>query len=114
MNIDYSALFLDPIYEVFGVDAVLTLNDTAGTEISLTAIDKTSGVMVGQNVQTGTTEPGAVIRYSELTDAGCDLEDLLDTTISFSGLVFRVIAHHPKPVPTGKTSGEIILILEES
>ncbi|NEI52713.1 hypothetical protein GR217_34405 [Rhizobium leguminosarum] len=110
--IDYGGLLLAPLYDVYGVPAILTLDDIDATTADLTAIDKTAGVAVGDNIAVGTVEPGAVIRLSELIAAGLTRESLDGATITFSGNVWRVASHHPKPVPSGEAAGEIILILE--
>lgn len=110
--LDYADLLLAPLYDAFGVDATLTLADTAATEIAVTAIDKTAGIEVGQNVEVGTVIPGAVIRASDLTAAGFSRDDLDEATIAFSGNNWRIASHHPKPVPSGELAGEIVLVLE--
>jgi len=109
---DYAALLIDPIYGVLGVDAVLTLGDTAETEVAVTVIDKTAGVEVGDSVQTGTLLPGANVRVSDLTAASLTRDDLDGAIIAFNGNTWRIASHHPKPVPTGEAQGEITMILE--
>jgi len=109
---DYATLLIDPIYGVFGVDAVLTLGDTAETEAAVTVIDKTAGVDAGDNVPTGTLLPGAVIRVSDLTAHSLTRADLDGASVTFSGNTWRIASHFPKPVPSGEAQGEIMMILE--
>jgi len=110
--IDYGDLLLAPLYTAFGVPAILTIDDSDATEADLTVIDKTGGVMVGDNVAIGTVEPGAILRLSDLLGVGLTRASLDEATIAFSGNVWRIVSHHPKPVPSGETAGEIVLILE--
>jgi len=110
--LDYGDLLLAPLYGVYGVPAILTLDDSEATEADVTAIDKTGGVMVGDNVAIGTVEPGAIIRLSELLAVGLTRESLDGALIAFSGNVWRIVSHHPKPVPSGENAGEIVMILE--
>ncbi|MDK1386373.1 hypothetical protein QN224_13235 [Sinorhizobium sp. 8-89] len=112
--IDYGALLFSPTYLILGVDAVLTLADTAETTVALTVIDKTAGLPVGPNIEIGTIVPGAMLRASDLTTAGVTRAALDEATIAFSGNTWRIASHHPKPVPSGEAEGEIVLILEEA
>jgi hypothetical protein len=110
--IDYGDLLLAPLYDAFGVAALLAIDDSNATEFALTVIDKTAGVAVGDNIAIGTVEPGAIVRTSELTGWGLTRESLDGAMIGFSGNVWRIASHHPKPVPSGEAAGEIVLILE--
>lgn len=109
---DYAALLFDPAYSIYGVDAVLTLADTAGTQVTLVVIDKTAGLPIGPNVEIGTIIPGAMLRAAELAERGVDRDALDEAAIAFNGNSWRVASHHPKPVPTGESNGEIVLVLE--
>ncbi|TCN30340.1 hypothetical protein [Sinorhizobium americanum] len=109
---DYAALLFDPAYTIFGAEAVLTLADTAGTEVPVTVIDKTAGLPIGPNVEIGTVVPGAMLRAAELTSSGHNRDDLDEAVIAFNGNTWRIASHHPKPVPTGESNGEFVLILE--
>ncbi|MGR9317290.1 hypothetical protein ACU8LZ_12665 [Rhizobium leguminosarum] len=109
---DYAALLFDPAYSIFGVDAVLTLADTAGAQVSLVVIDKTGGLPIGPNVEIGTVVPGAVLRASALADNGVDRDALDEATIAFNGKSWRIASYYPKPVPSGEANGEIVLVLE--
>jgi len=109
---DYATLLFDPAYSIFGVDAVLTLADTAGTAVPLTVIDKTAGLPIGPNVEIGTIVPGAMLRASALADNGVDRDALDEAVIAFNGKTWRIASYYPKPVPTGEANGEIVLVLE--
>lgn len=110
--IDYGGLLLAPLYDVLGVAAILTIDDSNATEYGVTVIDKTGGVAVGDNIAIGTVEPGAILRTSDLTGWGLTRENLDGATIAFSVNLWRIVSHHPKPVPSGEADGEIVLILE--
>ena len=110
--IDYGGLLLAPLYDVFGVAAILAIDDSNATEFAVTVIDKTEGIATGDSIAIGTVEPGAILRTSDLTGWGLTRDDLDGATITFSGNVWRIASHHPKPVPSGEATGEIVLILE--
>lgn len=114
---DYAS-FYDAIYEREGTDAVITLDDTAGTEIEVRALYMPSGMMIGgQPVQMGTVRMSAAIRRTELTDAGLtDLADLDRATIEFTeiGETWRIKSWVPAPAPIGEAQGELRLILAEA
>lgn len=116
-DIHYNAIYGSPI----AVDAVLTLADTAGTEIPLRAIDKTVGLAAGfgsynrngqhfSDVAVMTVRPSCMVRAADLVDV--DLAGLRDASITFNGKTWRVVDHEPEPAPTGEGYGEIRLILE--
>ncbi|MBZ7921658.1 hypothetical protein LAC81_07670 [Ensifer adhaerens] len=110
--IDYGSLLFGPIYGTLGVEAVLTLADTAETQVTVTLIDKTGGLPVGPNVEIGTVVPGATVQVADLAAVGVTVEQLDDAHVSFSGRTWRIASHHPKPVPSGEADGEQVLILE--
>ncbi|MEJ6845088.1 hypothetical protein V3589_02545 [Sinorhizobium fredii] len=109
---DYASLLFAPAYSFFGSNAVLTLADTAGTEVTITVIDKTAGLPLGPNIEIGTVVPGAMLQAADLTAAGVGREDLDEATIAFNGNTWRIASHYPKPVPSGEANGEIVLTLE--
>lgn len=108
---DWTSLLYGPVYSVIGVTATLTLNDTAATEISLTAIDKTSGVEIGGNVEVQTIVPAAIVRASEL--ASISLATLEDGTLVMNSKTWTIKSHMLKPSPKGEGDGEVFLILYE-
>jgi hypothetical protein len=110
--IDYAALLFDPAYAIFGVDAVLTLADTAGTAVPVTVIDKTAGLPLGPNVEIGTIIPGAMLRAADLAAHNVDRDALDEASIAFNGKSWRIASSYPKPVPSGEANGEIVLVLE--
>lgn len=108
--VDWAAHY-DAIYGALGVDAVLTLADTDETEISLTAIDKTAGVVVEEGINVQSVKPGACVRMVELTDNDVTREDLTDAILELNGVTWRVMASHPRPSPAGEAKGEVLMIL---
>lgn len=110
--LDYRSLLFNPAYGIFGAEGVLTLTDTAETQVSLTVIDKTMGLPVGPNVEIGTIIPGAMVQAAELAEKAVAWAALDEATIAFNGNTWRIASHHPKPVPSGEANGEIVLILE--
>lgn len=107
-------LFEQSSYPVFGEDATLTLDDTAGTSADLTAIDETAGVEVLENASISTIRPAATVRAAELAEKGIAVADLPGATLSLNGKAWGVVTHQYLPSPKGEAPGEIRLILEES
>jgi hypothetical protein len=110
--VDYQALLYGPSQLVFGSDALLQIN---GTRYPVRAIDKTSGVDVGEEIKGQTILPAAVIRAPELLAQGRVLTDLADKpSFNLNGVWYRVISYRMKPSPRGELDGEIYLILEKA
>lgn len=110
---DWSMLY-DPVYATLGVEAVLTLPGTDGAEIELTALDKTSGVVVGSDVEVQTVEPAAVVRHTELSASeGFSLSQLRDSSLLMNGKTWKVRNYSLRPAPTGEEQGEVMLLLTE-
>lgn len=114
---DYSA-FYEAIYSAEGTPAVITLDDTAGTEVEVTALYQPSGMMIGgQPVQMGTVKMSAAVRRTELTEQGlADVAELDGATIEFTelGETWKIRSWVPAPAPTGEAQGELRLILAET
>lgn len=108
--IDYSIL-LDPQYSIYGVEAVLTLDGDVVHD-DLTVIDKTAGLSIGDNVETPTLKPAAIIRMQELTDKGITREQLDDALVRFNENTWKISSTQPRPVPNGgESKGELLLWL---
>lgn len=109
---DFQALLLDPIYSIQGVEATLTLESSS--EITLTVIDKTAGVDVGDGAEVQTLLPAAVVRVVELTTAGVDRTRLRGALLDFNGGNWEIKSYRPKPTLNGEADGELYLFLEEA
>lgn len=112
--IDWKSLLYAPVYDIIGVDAVIT-PATNASAVTLTALDKTAGIEVsdGSGIDVGTVRPAAVIRKQEMLDAGLTPSDLEDANLCMNGKDWRVKSWFPRPSPTGEADGEIYLILIE-
>ena len=99
-------------HAILGVPAVLRIDDWA-EDISLTAIDRTSGISVGDISDTGveTLQPAAAVRVKDLNAAGLNVDDIATGTIEMNGTLWRIIAPAPRPAPTGEGEGELLLLL---
>lgn len=113
MTIDQFQISLDATYAAIGVPAVITLVDTEAGPVSVTAIDKTVGVEVGDGPYTKTVRPVAAVRVSELTKRGVERVMLPGATITLNGATWRIDADQPKPSPRGEQAGELYLLLLE-
>jgi hypothetical protein len=112
---DWKATLLDPIYSALGVPAVLVLASTDASYTGLTVIDKTTGIEVGGGGDLGisTIKPACAIRIADITANGIDLIDLKGSTIAFNGKAWRIEHRVPRPLPSGESEGELLLILTE-
>ena len=108
---DWDALVTNPIHTIFGGAATLILDDSAGTEITLTdAIDETKGVAVGDDVEVQTIEPAVLVKRTDLADV--DLADLRGATLSLNGTDWTVRSHKKLQTPGGADTGNVRLILK--
>jgi len=112
MGIDFQSLLYEPIYTLQGVTVLLTLGNGAEYD-SLTALDKTTGVEVGDHAEVPTIQPAAAFRIKELIDRGLILEDLLGATLEMNEWLWTVRNYKLKPSPNGQDDGEVFLILDE-
>lgn len=111
---DYQATLYDPIYDVLGVEAVITPDSTVGP-VTVTAIDKTGCIPIPSGgIEIETIEPAAVIRMAELLAAGITRDDLEGGTITFNGATWRIKATLPNPSPKGEADGQLLLKLGAS
>ena len=110
--IDYGALLYGPVFDVLGVEATLTLDVTDAEPVTLTVLDKTAGVEVGDKFTVSTILPAAMVRVSELTTNGLAIASLRGVTITFNGKSWTIMRHEYRPSPKGEGDGELLLILE--
>lgn len=109
--IDFTSLLLGPVYAAFGCEAEFVTED--GATVSVTAIDKSSGVAVGTEAEVQTIRPAAVVRAADLEAAGVTAEDLNDASLTMNGKTWRVEACQPRPSPNGEGDGEVYAYLIE-
>lgn len=111
--VDYQTLLYDPNYLIIGEEA--TINLPTGEVFTVTAVDKTSGIDVGNDVTGQTILPAAAVRMAELRDLGLSVERLTDANakITINGFVWTVESYRMKPSPKGESDGEVYLLLSE-
>jgi hypothetical protein len=122
--IDFDALVLGPAYDVFGVDAGVVLDNTAGTVFTLRVQDCTKGVLVSLGAGRGrvvdaasgdataaTLRPAAAVRLSDLAANDLEPDDLKGGTITLRDRGWRIKGWVPKP-SDGEGTGEVYLLLE--
>jgi hypothetical protein len=114
--LDFGALLYDPLYDSFGVAAVITPAGTGAGSASVTAIDHTAGVEVrsshgSASIELGTVRPVADVRKYELAARGLTVADLDGATIALNGKTWRIKSYYPKGDPHGEDAGELRLIL---
>lgn len=114
--LDFAALLYAPAYTVYGTTASLTLA-SGGDPIPLTVIDKSSGLEVEMDsdsgVRTPTLVPAALVQVAELTSAGVTRKQLRRATLEMNGKTYRVENSLPRPVASGEADGELALMLIE-
>ena len=104
---------LDRIYESeIGVSATLTAGTgTGATGLSVTAIDKTSGLEISDEENLQTIRPAASVRMAELTAAGIVHSELDGGSLAISGKTWRIHSHFLTPTPDGELKGQVVLLL---
>jgi hypothetical protein len=116
--IDLDALLYDPIYETFGVPAVITPAGSGRAPIEVIVIDRTAGVETGSAVEffghprrsasgvtVATVRPVVALRASELAAKNITPDDLIDGFVTLFGKTWRIKTYAPHP------PGEIYLFL---
>jgi hypothetical protein len=109
---DYAALLSDPIYETFGVAAVLAGNRPEAAAVHVTAIERTTSD-ASEEFELGTLRPGAFVRRRELDEAGVAPAELDGGSLVLRDRIWLIEAHVPRPGPDGEASGEILMHLVE-
>jgi hypothetical protein len=108
--IDYSALLYDPIYDVLGVPATLTIG---ATEVALTVIDETRPkTRTEGGVETSSVGPGAFVRIPELVAQGIARSDWIGSTLTFNGRSWIVREAPVQGSPNGEDLGEVRFLLK--
>lgn len=109
---DYRSVLYDPVYQIEGVGAKLTLASGQVFD-GLTAIDKTAGVQLpGPLAEVETLRPVASMLVGDLLDTGIDPDALDDATLELNDRVWKVNSTRYMPSPAGQADGEIYLLLE--
>ena len=86
--LDFDALVLGPVYDTFGMPAVLTIGPATH---QLTVVDYTKGVEIdegGTGIQT--IRPVVDVRRAALAAVGVQLDDLVDADLELSGATWRI------------------------
>lgn len=104
---------LDRIYESeIGVSATLTAGTGTGADgLSVTVIDKTSGLEISDQENLQTIRPAAIVRMAELTAAGIAHSELDSGSLALAAKTWRIHSHFLKPNPDGELKGEVVLLL---
>jgi hypothetical protein len=107
--VDYQALLYGPTHSLLGVPASVRLGNT---DYSLTALDKTAGMVVGSGLEIQSVLPAAVVLVSELASQGLTPEQLDGQQLTMNGKVWVISSTRARPSPNGEADGELLLILE--
>lgn len=100
-------LVLGPNYATFGAPATLNV---AGTDYSVTVIDRSRGTTVFDGVET--VLPLALLRTTELAALGLAPGELDGALLTIGSTAWRVQSAEPRPAPDGEVAGEYQLQLE--
>lgn len=114
MAIDFASLLYGPVYDAFGISAVLVTD--SGQSYAVNVIDKTSGIEVEQKGGTMlmTVRPAAFVRACDLQALGLKASDLDDAELTMNDRQWTVKAVKPLPALRGTYDGQFALILIES
>lgn len=111
--VSFTALLYRPLYATLGVNVTFITVD--GASLTVTALDKSSGVAVeGVGMEVQTIRPAAVVMSADVAAAGLTAEDIDSATLTMNGKTWRVEACQPRPSPMGKDDGELYCFLTES
>lgn len=111
--VDWRAHF-DTIYSTAGIGVTATLMPAiTNATYEITAIDKTGGINVGDDVTVASVKPAAVVRMYELAGLGLTRGDLGGASIEINGQSWVIQSTLPRPSPHGEADGELWLILSE-
>ena len=104
---------LDRIYESeIGVSATLTAGTGTGADgLSVTVIDKTSGLQINEQDNLQTIRPAASVRMAELTAAGISHAELDGGSLALADKTWRIHSHFLTPTPDGEIKGQVVLLL---
>lgn len=110
-SVHLDAIYISPV----AVDAHFNAT-TEGFDARV--VDKTMGLEVQpepKGPRVPTLLPAACVRKSELLAKGVTvLATLVDTTVTFSGVTWKIINYGFRPSPEGETGGEIALYLRKA
>lgn len=113
MPIDWDSVLYDPIYDELGVTATITGAEFG--QIALTVIDKTNGIVIEANgIALPTIKPAVCIRSADLAARSILATDLHNATLELNGYTWRIANTQQRPGPSGKGSGEILMMLERA
>lgn len=109
-----SDILLDPIYAAMADTATVTPVGHASTEI--VAIDKTSGVVVGGQIDTPSLLPAVIMRRSDMAaaydGAGFTAEQMVNQPLTINGVDWLVDYSTPAPGMRGEADGEVLFVLK--
>lgn len=112
-NLNYTNILYEPIYNALGVQVEIAC--LFGAKYTLTAIDKTSGVEIGNSsVDVGTVRPVMALRASELKDLGLRPQDLEEGIATLNGREWTIKTTILRPSPNGENDGEIYAVLMDA
>ncbi len=119
---DFHALY-DPVYTgLADTSAVITLNDSANTSVTVSAIDESAGLAISEHNRGGgvglaialqTIKPTALVRMYELIGLGVTAAQLNGGTLTVNSKTWHIVSHQLKPSHSGENTGEVLLILSE-
>jgi hypothetical protein len=104
---------LNARYASFGVTATFT-SPATNAAATLTMIDMTKGVTVGQDfAQVPTVEPIATARMADVNALNVDPGDMVGVVITLNEVEWQIRSYAPHPGPFGPDLGQVYFMLEE-
>jgi hypothetical protein len=109
---DYSAILYDPVYFALGVPANLT--HTAGVAAIVVIDDTRAKSLSNGSLESRGVGPGAFARVPELTAAGIDRTDWINSMLAFNGRIWIIRSYELRGSPNGEDQGEVRFLLKAS
>ena len=111
MAIDFENLCLAPVYSTFG-QSITFENPKDGSDVTMSVIDGTAEIQIGDITQIYSTRPAFRARVSDLTALGLEPRDMLGVAVSYHGRSYTVRTTAPNPLDG--MPGEVLFILSEA
>ena len=108
VTLNYETQLFPHLFAVYGVDATIVVGATSA---SITAIDRTKGIAVGDKPEVETIYPVARVLMGDLETAGILLDDIDGGSISLNSQTWRIDFHKVNANSRGELNGTVDLIL---
>lgn len=95
MTLDFAGLIETPVYDTFGLSAVLTVDGRAALSVDVLESTEEVEEAGASGVIVPTIKPACELRLADLTAANLTREDLVKAQIVFGTVTYRVLSTAP-------------------